>query len=68
MLPNARHVNNAIGLDYLVLADYAKAFKTTDGLPCLSSSAAPLSVYPNYPLAYECATGSGRIVVGKKDK
>lgn len=68
MFRSARLVNNAIGLDYLVLADYVKAFKATDGLPCLSSAAAPLAAYPNYPLAYERATGSGRIVVGKKDK
>ena len=64
MFRSAKKVENGLATDYLVLADYAKAFKPgADGVPSISSSASPLACLPNYPLRYEDARGSGRIAV-----
>ena len=58
----AKVVENGLATDYLVLADYAKAFaKGEDGLPRISTAGSPLSSLPNYPVAYEKPNGSGRI-------
>lgn len=64
MFRGARIVNNAISTDYLVLAEYAKAFRTdADGIPHLRSAYAPLAPLANYPLAYENPFGAGRIKI-----
>ncbi len=48
--------------DYLVLAEYAEAFKKdATGQPSLTSAASPLAALANYPLAYEKPTGAARI-------
>ena len=48
--------------DFLVLAEYAKAFgRNAAGLPVLASPASPLAALAGYPLAYEKPAGAGRI-------
>jgi len=67
MFRGARIVNNAICTDYLVLAEYAKAFgKGADGVPHLASDKSPLALLKDYPIRYENPTGSGRIYVHNK--
>ena len=67
MFRRARVVNNAVTTDYLVLAEYAKAFAAgEDGVPRLGSAQSPLRGRSNYPLAYENPTGSGRIRIGER--
>ncbi|MGN0846395.1 MAG: bifunctional metallophosphatase/5'-nucleotidase [Kiritimatiellia bacterium] len=67
MFRSARIVNNAICTDYLALAEYAKAFATgADGVPRLSSAAAPFAALKDYPIAYERPEGSGRIFIHNK--
>ena len=62
MFRGAKVVENSLATDYLVLADYAKAFaKGEDGLPRISTAGSPLAALPNYPVAYEKPNGSGRI-------
>ena len=64
MFKGAKIVENGLATDYLVLAEYAKAFaKGGDAMPRLESSASPLASLAGYPLAYEKPRGSGRIVV-----
>ena len=64
MFRSAKKVENGLATDYLVLAEYAKAFKPgEDGVPSISSSSSPLAGLPNYPLCYENTRGSGRIAV-----
>ena len=67
MFRRARIINNAVNTDYLVLAEYAKAFKTgSDGVPRLGSGQSPLRTRARYPLNYENPTGSKRIRIGKR--
>ena len=67
MFRGAKVVNNAICTDYLVLAEYAKAFRTAvDGIPHLQSKLSPLSSRANYPIAYENPEGAGRIRIHNK--
>ena len=62
MFRSAKKVENGMATDYLVLAEYAKAFqKDATGQPTLTSSASPLAALVNYPLAYEKPTGADRI-------
>ncbi|MGN0853094.1 MAG: bifunctional metallophosphatase/5'-nucleotidase [Kiritimatiellia bacterium] len=62
MFRSAKIVNNAICTDYLVLAEYAKAFGgDADGVPRLRSDRAPFAARANYAIAYENPDGSGRI-------
>ena len=64
MFKGAKIVENGLATDYLVLAEYARSFaKGGDGIPRLASDASPLSALPGYPVAYENARGSGRIVI-----
>ena len=64
MFKGAKVVENGLATDYLVLAEYAKAFsKGEDGVPRLASEGSPLASLPSYPLAYEKPHGSGRIVI-----
>jgi len=66
----SRIVNNAIAMDYLVLAEYAKRFaKGEAGVPSLVSTASPLAKrLRNYRIAYERPEGAGRITFGRKSK
>ena len=67
MFRGAKVVNNAICTDYLVLAEYAKAFGATgDAVPHLLSRLSPLSSRANYPISYETPEGSGRIRIHNK--
>ncbi|MBQ6136106.1 MAG: bifunctional metallophosphatase/5'-nucleotidase [Kiritimatiellae bacterium] len=64
MFKGAKVVENGLATDYLVLAEYAKAFsKGEDGMPRLASEGSPLASLPAYPIAYEKPHGSGRIVI-----
>ena len=64
MFRSAKKIENGMATDYLVLAEYAKAFKRgASGLPSLSSSASPLSALAGYPIAYEKPAGAGRISI-----
>lgn len=66
MFKRASCVNNAIAVDYTVLAEYAKAFtKGLDGSPRLSSANSPLAKLANYQISYETPDGSGRISIAK---
>ena len=64
MFRSAKKVENGLATDYLVLAEYAKAFRpAADGTPMLSSANSPLAPLAGYPINYERAGGSGRIVL-----
>ena len=64
MFRSAKKVENGLSTDYLVLAEYAKAFHPDDsGMPALTSSNSPLATLAGYPLNYERAGGSGRITI-----
>ena len=67
MFRSAKKIENGAATDYLVLTEYAKAFRRgASGLPYLSSSASPLSELAGYPLAYEKPEGAGRIsIIGR---
>lgn len=63
MLRGVKVVRENVQTDYLVLAEYVKAFATgLSGEPTLSSANAPLRRLPGYLLDYENREGSGRIV------
>ena len=62
MFRSAKAIENGLATDYLVLADYAKAFKPgADGVPSLGTGASPLASLPSYPINYGSPEGSGRI-------
>lgn len=62
MFKGSKLVNNAIAMDYLVLAEYAKHFAPgPDGVPSLESSKSPLAHLKRYRVKYENPDGSGRI-------
>ncbi len=64
MFRSAKKVENGLATDYLVLAEYAKAFaRGKDGMPSITSAASPLASLANYPIAYENPYGSGRIAI-----
>lgn len=64
MFKASKVVNNAVAVDYMVLADYVKAFgKGADGLPHVASAQSPLAHLANYPIAYENYAGARRIVI-----
>ena len=64
MFRSAKKVENGLLTDYLVLAEYAKAFAPgADGVPAISSAACPLVRLANYPVNYECPGGSGKISI-----
>ena len=55
-----------VGEDYIILADYFKAFKKgKDKYPHISTENSPLKSYKNYLLDYENPFGSGRIEINK---
>ena len=64
MFRSAKKIENGLATDYLVLADYAKAFaRGKDGLPSITSATSPLASLANYPIDYENPYGSGRIAI-----
>ena len=64
MFRSAKKIENGLATDYLVLAEYAKAFRPgADGTPVLSSANSPLAPLAGYPIRYEDTSGSGRIAI-----
>ena len=64
MFRSAKRIENALAMDYLVLAEYAKSFRrSADGTPTITSANAPFARFANYPLNYESPDGSGRITI-----
>jgi len=64
MFRSAKKIENGLAMDYLVLSEYAKAFKRdADGTPTITSANSPLAPLANYPLDYENPNGSGRISI-----
>jgi 2',3'-cyclic-nucleotide 2'-phosphodiesterase (5'-nucleotidase family) len=64
MFRSAKKIENGLATDYLVLAEYAKAFRPgADGTPVLSSANSPLAPLAGYTIRYEDALGSGRIAI-----
>ncbi|MBQ0051269.1 MAG: bifunctional metallophosphatase/5'-nucleotidase [Treponema sp.] len=65
MLEGEKLVKDYVGEDYLILAEYMKAFKPENGIPTICTENSPLKAYPDYLLNYENTYGSGRIVIKK---
>ncbi|MCR5045230.1 MAG: bifunctional metallophosphatase/5'-nucleotidase [Treponema sp.] len=66
MFDNAEIVNSCVGEDFIIVSEYAGAFKKgSNGLSEISSENSPLSSLKNYPLDYENPNGSGRITIKK---
>ena len=64
MFRSAKKIENGLATDYLVLADYAKAFRPgADGMPALTSANSPLAPLAGYPINYERTGGAGRITL-----
>ena len=64
MFRSAKKVENGLATDYLVLAEYAKAFGCgAGGTPTLTSEKSPLAPLANYPINYENPRGAGRIAL-----
>ena len=64
MFRSAKKIENGLATDYLVLAEYAKAFgRAADGTPTLTSVHSPLARLANYPIDYENPHGAGRIAI-----
>ena len=64
MFRSAKKVENGLATDYLVLAEYAKAFRPgADGAPALVSASSPLASISGYPINYERTGGAGRITL-----
>ena len=64
MFRSAKKIENGLATDYLVLAEYAKAFRPgPDGSPSITSSASPLASLANHPINYESPKGAGRIAI-----
>lgn len=61
MFKDCNCVVDFVNQDYLVLAEYLKAFQAVDGVPTVTSSGSPLASYAGYLLNYENMTGAGRI-------
>ena len=66
MFEGVKAIKNYAGEDFVIAANYAKAFsKGTDGNAKISSQNSPLASYKNYLLNYEKPEGAGRIVIKK---
>jgi len=64
MFRSAKKIENGLATDYLVLAEYAKAFRPgADGTPALTSANSPLAPLAGYPIDYEKTGGAGRITL-----
>lgn len=70
MLRACKAVDERLETDYVVLGEYARAFRRgEDGWPHLASAFSPLAALVGYPLDYAEPTGSGRIraIPGKNE-
>ena len=69
MFENVKAIKNYAGEDFIIAANYAKAFANggtdANALPKISSQNSPLASYKNYLLNYEKPEGAGRIVIKK---
>jgi len=64
MFRSTKKIENGLATDYLVLSEYAKAFRRdANGTPTITSANSPFASFANYPLAYENPNGSGRIAI-----
>ena len=64
MFRSAKKIENGLATDYLVLADYAKAFRPgADGMPAITSANSPLASLAGYSINYERTGGAGRITL-----
>lgn len=63
MFSDCQCVVDYVNQDYLVLAEYMKAFKQVDGVPTINTANSPLASYPGYLINYENAFGAERIRV-----
>lgn len=63
MFNDCKCVVDFVSQDYVVLAEYMKAFAEVDGVPTINSANSPLVAYAGYPLDYENPLGSGRIQI-----
>jgi len=64
MIRSTKKIENGLAMDYLVLAEYVKAFRhDRSGMPVLTSANAPVAAFANYPVRYENPYGSGRIEI-----
>ncbi len=70
MFNGAARVKDDVCVDYLSLAEYAKAFKDTDGdgYPEITSANSPLASYEGYGINYENLRGAGRIKTADADE
>ncbi|MDO5139943.1 MAG: bifunctional UDP-sugar hydrolase/5'-nucleotidase [Eubacteriales bacterium] len=69
MLAQLNPVQDYVQEDYLVFAEYAKAFKAgADGTPHICTEDSPLSDYEGYMLNYEDPYGAGRILIVTEDQ
>lgn len=64
MFEDTELIVDYVGEDYMVFAEYLKAFKpNADGVAELSTANSPLASYENYMIDYENPLGAGRIVI-----
>ena len=63
MFSDDESIVDFIAEDYMILAEYMKAFKNTNGDSVINNANSPLKNYLNYLLDYENPTGSGRITL-----
>ncbi len=63
MFKDCKCVVDYVQEDYLVLAEYMKAFAKEDGVPKINTENSPLSSYEGYLLDYDNPLGAGRIKI-----
>ena len=64
MLKDTVVVQDYVMEDYLLVAEYAKAFaEGSDGMPHINTAGSPLSSYKGYLIDYEKPNGAGRISI-----
>lgn len=64
MFRSAKTIENGLATDYLVLAEYAKAFGLNGNkIPSLMSRTSPLATLADYPINYEAPNGANRILI-----
>lgn len=63
MLDGGNAIADYVCEDYMILAEYAKAFEQIDGVPTIKTELSPLSHMDGYLIDYENPEGSGRITI-----
>ena len=64
MFRSAKTIENGLATDYLVLAEYAKAFGLNEKkIPSITSQTSPLATLADYPINYEDPKGASRILI-----